>query len=573
MNITINGRPVTCEKDDTVLEAAARAGIHIPHLCALDIAPTPHASCRVCIVEVEGESRLQTSCTMKVREGLSVRTHSPRVLRIRRNIVELLLTGHPDDCLYCERAHDCELSRLAALMDIRGRRYLGKAKDHPVDISSTAIVRDPNKCILCGRCVTVCHTEQGVGAIDYAGRGFDACIRPGGDAGLEVSDCVFCGQCVRVCPTGALREKSSVAKVIEAFGKAEPDNFEMVAQIAPAVTATMAVELGLGNPLMVLELIVGALRQIGFTAIYDTSFAADLTIMEEAHEFVERLDKGSKLPMFTSCSPAWVRFVELHRPQFVPHLSTCKSPQQVAATLIKKRAVEQGKQVYSVAIMPCTAKKHEAFEVGDLDSVLTTRELIRLLSNFGVELRADSEFRSQPDSPFVEASGAGRLFGGSGGVLEAALRTAAHMLGETVPPRATASTPLRSSERIRTFAVELGKRKLHCAVASGLGAAKMLLDQIEKKQLELDFVEVMSCPGGCVGGGGQPRDTSQSNDAILHARRGRIHDADKKAALHSAHENQAVMHLYRDMLGEPGSAESHRLLHRRYHERISQNLI
>ena len=571
MNITINGRPVTCEKDDTVLEAAARAGIHIPHLCALDIAPTPHASCRVCIVEVEGESRLQTSCTMKVREGLSVRTHSPRVLRIRRNIVELLLTGHPDDCLYCERASDCELSRLAALMDIRGRRYVGKAKNHSVDISSTAIVRDPNKCILCGRCVTVCHTEQGVGAIDYAGRGFETCIRPGGDAGLDVSDCVFCGQCVRVCPTGALREKSAIAEVTEAFGKAEQGKFEMVTQIAPAVPATMAVELGLGNSQMALELIVGALRQIGFTAVYDTSVAADLAVMEEAHELVKRLDQGGPLPMFTSCSPAWVRFVELHHPQFVPHLSTCKSPQQIAATLIKRRAVEQGKQVYSVAIMPCAAKKHEAFEVGDLDAVLTTRELVRLLNNFGMELRADSKFRAQPDVPFAEASGSGRLFGGSGGVMEAALRTAAHLVGDKVPPRATAGAPLRSNERIRTFTIKLGDRILHCAIASGLGAARTLLDQIEKKKLELDFVEVMSCHGGCIGGGGQPRDTSQSNDAVLHTRRGKIHDADKKAALHAAHENPDVMHLYTELPGKPGSTEIHGLLHRHYNERVTQN--
>jgi iron-only hydrogenase group A len=565
MNILVNGRRIECENGDTVLEAASRAGIHIPHLCALDIAQTPHASCRVCLVEVDGESRLQTSCTMKVREGLSVRTHSPRVLGIRRNIVELLLAGHPDDCLYCERADDCELSRLAALMDIRGRRYVGKVKDQPIDVSSTAIVRDPNKCILCGRCVTVCHTEQGVGAIDYAGRGFEACIRPGGDAGLDVSDCVFCGQCVRVCPTGALREKSAVAEVTEALGRASRGGIEVVAQIAPAVPATMAVELGLGNPLAALEIVTGALRQIGFTAVYDTSFTADLTVMEEAHEFVQRLGGHGPLPMFTSCSPAWVRFVELHRPEFVPNLSTCKSPQQMAAALIKKRAAEQGKEVYSIAIMPCTAKKHEAFEVGDLDAVLTTRELIRLLKLFGIELTGDSKPRSQPDSPFAEASGAGRLFGGSGGVMEAALRTAAHLVGEDVPPRANSSAPLRSNERIRTFTVTLGGRELHCAIASGLGAAKSLLDQIEEKKISLDFVEVMSCPGGCVGGGGQPR-TSGGYDDALRARRVKIHDADKKAPLHAAHENPAVIRLYKELLGKPGSDESHKLLHRHYIE-------
>jgi len=566
MEITVNGMAVQCEKDDTVLAAASRAGVRIPHLCALDAAPVPHASCRLCLVEVEGEPRLQTSCTMKAREGLRVRTHSPKVLRIRRNIVELLLAGHPDDCLYCERADDCELSRLASLMGVRGRRYQGKAKEQPIDVSSAAIVRDPSKCVLCGRCVTVCQSEQGVGAIDYAGRGFDTTVRPGGDAGLDVSDCVFCGQCVRVCPTGALREKSAVAEVAAALGKAAAGKVEAVVQVAPAVPATLAVELGLGNPAAALELVTGALRQAGFAAVYDTSFAADLTVMEEAREFLERLDGGGPLPMFTSCSPAWVRFVELHRPEFVPHLSTCKSPQQMAAALIKARAAAEGREVCSVAVMPCTAKKQEAFEVGDLDAVLTTRELLRLLKRFGVELSAGSKLRSRPDEPFAEASGAGRIFGGSGGVMEATLRTAAYMVGGTVPARAPAGGPLRGNERIRSFTVALGGRELRCAVASGLGAAKALLGQIEAKKAAFDFVEVMSCPGGCVGGGGQPRadDGGLGDGAALKARRVKLHEADKRSPLHAAHENLAVVRLYKDWLGGPGSAECRRLLHRSY---------
>ena len=558
MNITINGRSVACKKGDTVLTAASRAGIHIPHLCALDMAPVPHASCRVCLVEVDGESRLQTSCTLAPREGLSIRSHSPRVLRIRRNIVELLLASHPDDCLYCERAGDCELSRLATSMDVRGRRFGGGPKGHPIDVSSPAIVRDPNKCVLCGRCVTVCHAEQAVGAIDYSGRGFNTYIKPGSDAGLDVSDCVFCGQCVRVCPTGALREKSSAAEVTEALGNPQ---VRVVAQIAPAVPATIAAELGLRNAMDALSLIAGALRQIGFDAIYDTSFAADLTVMEEAHELVERLGHDGPLPMFTSCSPAWVRFVELHRPHFIPNLSTCKSPQQMAATLIKLRPGEDERRIFSVAIMPCTAKKHEAFEVGDLDAVLTTRELIRLLDNFGVKLTDDSTVRAELDAPFAEASGAGRLFGGSGGVLEAALRTAAHIVGETGPFSPSVLTPLRSDERIRTFSVELGGKEVRCGVVSGLGAARTLLDQIEAGKMDLHFVEIMSCTGGCIGGGGQPRSVSEG---ALQARRAKIHDADKRAKLHTAHENQSVLKLYDELLGTPGSSQSHELLHRRY---------
>ena len=559
MNITVNGRSIECKPGDTVLTASTRAGIHIPHLCALDLAPVPHASCRVCLVEVEGESRLQTSCTLAVREGLVVRSHSPRVLKVRRNTVELLLASHPDDCLYCERAGDCELSRLATSMDVRGRRFGGGPKGHPVDVSSSAIVRDPNKCVLCGRCVTVCQVEQGVGAIDYSGRGFGTLIKPGSDAGLDVSDCVFCGQCVRVCPTGALREKSAIAEVTAALGNPQAS---VVAQIAPAVPATIAAELGLRNATDALALIAGALRQIGFDAVYDTSFAADLTVMEEAHELVERLGHGGPLPMFTSCSPAWVRFVELHKPGFIPNLSTCKSPQQMAAALIKKRGTEDGRRIFSVAIMPCTAKKHEAFEVGDLDAVLTTRELGRLLDHFGVQLSSESTVRSELDEPFAEASGAGRLFGGSGGVLEAALRTAARLVGDPGPCSPTVLSPLRGDERMRTFTVTLGGKELRCAVVSGLGAARTLLNQIETGKIALDFVEVMSCVGGCIGGGGQPRSVS---DNAIQARRAKIHDADKKSKLRSAHENPAVLRLYREQLGTPGSANSHELLHRHYH--------
>lgn len=557
MNITINGKPVECREGETVLSAASKAGIHIPHLCALDMAPIPHASCRVCLVEVEGTARLQTSCTLAAREGMVVRTHSPRVLRIRRNIVELLLASHPNDCLYCERAGDCELSRLATSMDVRTPRFSGGPKGHPVDIASPAIVRDPDKCVLCGRCVTVCHVEQGIGAIDYAGRGFNTYIRPGPDAGIDVSDCVFCGQCVRVCPTGALTEKSALPPVTEALGDPQTS---VVAQIAPAVPATIAVELGLRNPADALAKIAGALRRIGFAAVYDTSFTADLTVMEEAHELIERLNGEGPFPMFTSCCPSWVRYVELHRPHLVPNLSTCKSPQQMAATLIKKRGASEGRRIFSVAIMPCIAKKHEAMEAGDLDAVLSTRELIRLMDNFGVNLGTDSP-EAELDDPFAEASGAGRLFGGSGGVLEAALRTAAHLTGEAHPLRPTVLAPLRGDERIRTFSVSLGGRELRCGVVSGLAAAGSLLDQIEAGKMTLDFVEVMSCPGGCIGGGGQPRRVSEGT---LQARRTKIHEADKRASLRCAHENPAVLQLYRELLGEPGSAESHALLHCRH---------
>ena len=560
MKIKINNREIDCEAGDTVLSAALRAGIKVPYLCAFDLAPTPHASCRICAVEVEGEKRLQTSCTLAVREGMSVHTHTPRVLRLRRNVVELLLASHPDECLHCERNGDCELSRLASVMEVRGNRFGGGPKGHQIDISSPSIVRDPNKCVLCGRCVTMCHEEQGVGAIDFSGRGFKSRVSPGADKGLSVSDCVFCGQCVRVCPTGALREKSAVADVTAALG--DP-SLAVVAQVAPAVPATLAAELGLKDVEEALRLVAGALRQIGFSAVFDTSFAADLTTVEEAHELVERIKNGGPLPMFTSCSPAWVRFVELHRPELIPNLSTCKSPQQMVAALIKEREEEigKGKRIYSVSIMPCTAKKLEAAEQGDIDAVLTTRELSRLFRTFGLGDKLADVMPAELDAPFAEASGAGRLFGGSGGVLEAALRTAAHMLGAPVPVSPAAVASLREPEHLRMAVVSIGEHRLRCGVVSGLGAARELLDRLASGRDELDFIEVMACAGGCIGGGGQPRTEGMR---APEERRKKIHEADQHAKLHLAHENPTVKRMYAEFLGEPGSAVSHRLLHRKY---------
>jgi len=559
VNITINDRPVPCEPGDTVLTAARRAGIHIPSLCALDCSPIPHASCRVCVVEVEGENRLQTSCTLAVRDNLAIRTHTPRVQRLRRIIVELLLASHPDDCLYCERAGDCELARLAASVNVRGRRFGTGAKGHAVDVSSPAICRDPNKCVQCGRCVTVCHREQGVGAIDFAGRGFGTRVATGPDAGLNVSDCVFCGQCVRVCPTGALQEKSAVAQVAAALG--DPD-VTVVAQIAPAVTATVATEFGLRNVEDALKLVAGTLRRIGVDAVFDTSFTADLTVVEEANELVKRIVDGGPLPLFTSCSPAWVRFVELHRPELIPNLSTCKSPQQMAAALIRHHAekIGNGRRIYSVSIMPCTAKKYEAVDVGDLDAVLTTRELYRLFDEFGVSLDGPGCDLAELDQPFGMASSSGRMFGGSGGVAEAALRTAAHLLGESPQLGTAVISPLRSSDQVRMFQVTLGSHNLSCAVVSGLGAARTLLDQLQRGDIKLDFVEVMSCAAGCVGGGGQPR----CEPVEVESRRTKLQEIDRHSRLRLAHENPAVSALYAELLGEPGSEICHQLLHRSY---------
>ncbi len=564
MNIEINGRTVECKNGDTVLAAATRAGIHIPHLCAMDLAPVPHASCRVCLVEVDGDARLQTSCTMTVRDGLSVRTHSPRVLKVRRNIVELLLASHPDDCLYCERAGDCELSRLAAGMDVRGRRFGSSPKGHPIDVASPAIVRDPNKCVLCGRCVTVCHEVQGVGAIDFIERGIKTRVGPGFHEGINVSTCIFCGQCTRVCPTGALMEHSHVDAVVAALS--DPNAF-VVAQVAPAVPATLMENVQASSVRTMLLRLTTALKRIGFDAVFDTCFAADLTIMEEVSELIERVKTGGKLPMFTSCSPGWIEYVEKHRPDLIPHLSTCKSPQQMAGALIKdvlpKQRDLKGKRLVCVSFMPCTAKKAEASTLGDVDYVLTTREIEQLLLRFGIDLDQVNEL-GELDAPFSSGSGAGRLFGGTGGVMEAAIRTAHKMLTGAELKGGFKIEEARGLEGIKCFSLEVGGTTLNFGIVNGLGRLKPILDPLAAGTSNLHFIEVMTCPGGCIGGGGQPYDTDPES---VRVRLERIYDADRRATLKTSHGNDEVAELYADMLGKPLSEIGHHLLHRHYVDR------
>ncbi len=560
MAITINGKEIDFEQGETVLQVARRAGIQIPHLCSLDWAPSPSASCRLCVVEVEGMPKLQTSCTLPAADGLVVRTHTPRILRARRAIVELLVANHPQDCLACNRSGNCELADLTQELGVRPRQYVGMKKDQSLDISSAAIWRDPNKCVLCGRCVTMCHHVQGVGAIDFTGRGFRTQVGPGFSDGLNVSGCVLCGQCVRVCPTGALMERSHVDGVVEALG--DPDTV-VVAQIAPAVPATLSKGRGKGQAVPdMLARLAAALKTVGFRAVFDTGFSADLTIMEEATELVKRLQGGGALPMFTSCSPAWVNYVEIHRPDLIPNLSTCKSPQQMAGALIKEiyphYAGLDDKRLVIVSIMPCTAKKYEAKDVGDVDYVLTTRELDALWSRFGLDFDSFEE-EAPLDPPFAEATGAARLFGGTGGVMEAAVRTAVTLVG--LEPPAGPLTEARGLDGVKRFSLEVGDLTLNMGVVSGLGRLGSVLDD---SLADLHFVEVMSCPGGCVGGGGQPYQTEVKD---VRRRMDRIYDADEKAEVRYSHDNTAVAALYEEHLGQPLSEVSHRLLHRHYVDR------
>jgi len=560
MGLFINDHELEFTPGETVLQVARRAGIRIPHLCSLDWAPSPSASCRLCVVEVEGSPKLLTSCTLPAADGLKVRTHTPRLLKARRAIVELLVANHPQDCLACERSGDCELADLARELGVRPRRYTGIKKDQPLDISSPAIWRDPNKCVLCGRCVTMCHHIQGVGAIDFTGRGFRTQVRPAFYQGLNVSGCVLCGQCVRVCPTGALMERSHVDAVVAALGDSET---VVVAQVAPAIPATLSRGRGRQHSVpVVLERLSAALKRVGFAAVFDTAFAADLTVMEEATELVGRLQAGGPLPMFTSCSPAWVQYVETHEPELIPHLSTCKSPQQMAAALIKeiypRFAGLDGKRLVVVSLMPCTAKKFEADDLGDVDHVLTTRELDDLWNRFGISFDT-FEDRSPLDPPFSVATGAGRIFAGTGGVMEAAVRTAATLVGAAAP--AGPLTEARGLEGFKRFTVDLGPATLELGVINGLGRVRSVL---EEGISGMHFIEVMSCPGGCVGGGGQPYDTETKD---LRKRTDRVYEADALAEAHASHENAELADLYQESLGRPLSEVSHRLLHREYTDR------
>jgi NADH-quinone oxidoreductase subunit G/NADP-reducing hydrogenase subunit HndD len=568
ITIEVNNKPVQARKNETILSALERAGIAVPTLCFMaDLFPT--GACRMCVVEVDGQRNLLPSCAHPVSEGMKIQTHSPRVLRARKTIVELLLANHPDDCLYCIRNRNCTLQGLAEQLGVRERRYTGDKSQHHIDTSSPSIVRDPSKCILCGRCVRVCEEVQGVAAIDFVGRGARSCVGTAFNEGLNVSSCINCGQCVMVCPTGALREQSSIKEVLNAL--ANPDLL-VVAQHAPAVSVTLAEELGMKPGSDICGMMNAALRRLGFDRVFDTSFAADLTVMEEGSELVERIRSGGPLPMMTSCSPGWIKYVEEFCPDFLANLSTCKSPQQMMGAIIKsyfaQREGVDPQKIFSVSIMPCTAKKFEAQRpemggngVPDVDAVLTTRELARIIRLRGMNLEA---FAPEPaDTPFGDRSTAGKLFGASGGVMEAALRTAHFLLtGKELPGLELRA--LRGSDGIKEAHVKIAGKEYGVAVVSGLGNARALLNDIRNGRNDLHFIEVMTCPGGCIAGGGQPIKTDAQ---AVRTRMQALYKIDRDEKVRTAHGNKAVERLYQDFLGKPLGEKSHQLLHTHYHPR------
>ncbi len=570
INIEVNGKTIQAEPGEMLLASLRRAGIDVPTLCNIDGLP-PTGACRMCICEVEGQRALVPACAFPVFEGMKVKTHSDRVIEARRTILELLLANHPTDCFYCERNGSCKLQALSIELGIRSHRFTGEKDNRPIDNSSPAIVRDSSKCILCGRCIRVCENIQSVSCLDYIRRGSKAFVGTAFNEGMNISSCINCGQCVAACPTGALTAKNDVDKVVEALR--DPD-LHVVVQHAPSVSVSLGEEFGLPVGTDVMGMMHAALRKVGFDRVFDTSFSADLTIMEEASELVSRIQNKGVLPMFTSCSPGWIKFIETFYPEFLPNVSTCRSPQGMLGAVIKSFYAERNnidpKKIFSVSIMPCTAKKFEAArpELGrdgyqDVDVVLTTREAAQLFKRFGIDLGA---LEPEPaDSPFGERSTAGKLFGASGGVMEAAVRTAYYFItGNELPDLKIEA--LRGMEGWGKEAhLDINGLKVGVAVVNTLANARKILEMLKKGELkDIQFVEVMTCPGGCINGGGQPFAATLDK---AKARMQKLYQIDATEELRVSHKNSEIQQIYKEYFGKPNGEKSHHLLHTTYQKR------
>ena len=574
MNVTLNNMKVSAEAGQTILDVARANGVKIPTLCHLDMSSIKMkndvGTCRICMVEIEGRHNLMPACVTKVWDGMVISTSTPKAIKARRTVAELFLSNHPKNCLSCERNRNCELQDLAADLNIREDKFAGKMIKHTKDTSSRSLIRDPEKCVMCRRCETMCNDVQTVGVYSGVQRSIEAVVSTAFDYPIMDTSCTFCGQCVSVCPTGALTQASDIGEVWDEINN--PDKI-VVVQTAPAIRVALGEEFGLPVASRVTGKMVSALRRLGFNHVYDTNFAADVTIMEEATELISRIQNGGTLPMLTSCCPAWVKFIEHQFPELLDIPSSCKSPHQMFGALAKsylaeKLGVDPAKMVV-VSIMPCLAKKYEAAREelaaggnADVDYVLTTRELASMMREAGVN------FHSLPDEDFDkfmgESSGAGTIFGTTGGVIEAAVRTAASWLtGETV--KDVEFKQLRGTDGVREATVKVGDLDLKIGIAHGLGNARTLLENIRDGKSEYHAIEIMACPGGCVGGGGQP---FYGNDhSVVEARGEALHAEDASKTVRVSHENPEVKALYAEYLEKPGSHKAHKLLHTSYTKR------
>ncbi len=579
INIKINGMSLDVPKGSTILEAAKLAHIDIPTLCFLKEI-NEIGACRICVVEVKGARSLVASCMYPVAEGMEIMTNTPKVLDSRKKTLELILSDHDRKCLSCVRSGSCELQKLCTDLKVENELlYAGEQNHFDLDLSSAHMVRDNNKCILCRRCSAVCEKIQGIGVIGANERGFATTISCAFDMGLAETSCVSCGQCIAVCPTGALYEKDFTTEVFEAI--ADPEKYVIV-QTAPAVRAALGEAFGYPIGTNVEGKMVAALRRLGFDMVFDTDFAADLTIMEEATEFLDRVQNGGVLPLITSCSPGWIKYCEHYYPDMLENLSSCKSPQQMFGAITKTYYAEKmgldPEKIVMVSVMPCTAKKFEiarddqnAAGVPDVDISITTRELARMIERVGLNFNSLPEEKF--DDPLGRSTGAGVIFGATGGVMEAALRTAVETLtGEEL--KSLDFMEVRGTKGIKEATYHIAGMDVHVAVASGLVNAKKVLEDVKSGKANYHFIEIMGCPGGCVNGGGQPIQpaTVRNFTDIRSLRASALYNLDAAMPLRKSHENPSVKQLYDEYLGKPGSHKAHEILHTTYVKRTVNQL-
>ena len=577
INIKIEGMPYQVEEGLTILEAARECGYEIPSLCTFNHGECSRGSCRVCLVEATGARGLVASCVYPVAEGMEITISSPKAVEARRTSVELLLSNHNRDCQECDKNEKCELLHAARLTGARDNAYTGAKTETTVDKLTPSIKRDTSKCVLCGRCIERCKNAHGLSVLGFEKRGFKTIVAPAENRSFKDSPCILCGQCVSVCPTGALMEVSEIEKVDEAMKAGK----YVVVQTAPAVRAALGEEFGMPVGTLVTGKMVAALRRLGFKKVFDTNFAADLTIMEEATELLHRMKTGGTLPMITSCSPGWVNYCEYYYGDLLPHLSSCKSPHEMFGAILKSYYCEKAgidpRDMFVVSIMPCTAKKYEKERpqlqkdgVKDVDAVLTTRELGKLIKRSGI--RFDKLPEEQFDNDIVgEYTGAGVIFGVTGGVMEAALRTAIYTVTGKEPEKAEL-TEVRGFKGVREAAYDLNGTKVKIAVAHGMKYAKVLLDDIRAGKSEYQFIEIMGCPGGCIAGGGQPyvrpcflpNEGTDILDTYKEKRAAALYKEDESKTYRFSHRNPQIIELYKEYLGEPNSHKAHELLHTTY---------